>query len=152
MESAIVASSPADAPTIRPVHRLAGSRPLLAPGGATIHARIAAGKKGGRDMTRESSEFVGIRATIEYLRTEFPNDRVGHLRVVRSLDEQTHEHLFYVGLDRREASHRLLLCSQTLENTLPLNLITTLQNADVARKLREAGPKPLRPDLPDLAA
>ena len=103
-------------------------------------------------MAKPTSESVGIRATIEYLRTEFPNHQVGHQKVIRRLDEKPDEHLFYVGPDRRDATHRLVLDAETLEKALPLNLITTLQNADVAGKLREAGPEPVRPDLPDIAA
>lgn len=85
----------------------------------------------------------GIRATIEYLRTEFPGEAIGHSPDTDSDDE----HLFYVGPSVQRPMHSLLLKRTVLEQNLPLTLITKLLDQDVARLLLKAGRMPVRAAL-----
>lgn len=84
----------------------------------------------------------GIRVTIEYLRTEFPGEAVGH-----SDETDSDDHLFYVGPSRERPLHRLLLEKETLEENLPLDLISKLHHRDVAGLLLKAGRMPVRAAL-----
>jgi hypothetical protein len=89
-------------------------------------------------MKTETRTAAGINATVAYLRTEFPDESVGHCQ------RSPHEHHFFVGKSDSSARHWLLIGSHLLDGALPLNVIVRLQDADVGRLLREAGSRPVR--------